>query len=58
MLKKEMIRIEEFVDSMMPRNAKEKKKLMNIVRQVNVYSEGDHYVVRVPKDLMGIPYEG
>lgn len=55
---KEMIRIEEFVDSMMPRNAKEKKKLMNIVRQVNVYTEGDHYVVRVPKDLMGIPYEG
>ena len=53
-----MIRIEEFVDSMKPRNAKERKKLIKTISQVGVRNEGDHYAIMVPKELMGIPYEG
>ena len=53
-----MIRIEEFVDSMKPRNAKERKKLINTISHVGVRREGEHYLIMVPKGLMGIPYEG
>ena len=53
-----MIRIEEFVDSMKPRNAKERKKLINTISHVGIRREGEHYLIMVPKGLMGIPYEG
>lgn len=55
---KTMTKIEEFVESMNPRSSKERKKLTKTISQVSVRNEGDHYVIMVPKDLMGIPYEG
>ena len=55
---KTMTKIEEFVESMMPRDSKERKKLIRTISQVTVRNEGNHYVIMVPKDLMGIPYEG
>lgn len=53
-----MTKIEEFVESMMPRDSKERKKLIRTISQVTVRNEGNHYVIMVPKGLMGIPYEG
>lgn len=55
---KTMTKIEEFVESMMPRDSKERKKLIRTISQVTVRNEGNHYVIMVPKGLMGIPYEG
>ena len=52
------MRIEEFVESMKPRNSKERKKLTKTISLVSVRNEGDHYAIMVPKDIMGIPYEG
>ena len=53
-----MTKIEAFVESMKPRTTKERKKLIRTISQVGVRNEGDHYAIMVPKDLMGIPYEG
>lgn len=53
-----MTKIEEFVESMKPRTTKERKKLIRTISQVGVCNEGDHYAIMVPKDIMGIPYEG
>jgi hypothetical protein len=53
-----MTKIEAFVESMKPRNMKERKKLIKTISQVGVRNEGDHYAIMVPKELMGIPYEG
>jgi len=55
---KTMTKIEEFVESMKPSNSKERKKLVKTISQVGVRNEGNHYAIMVPKDIMGIPYEG
>ena len=50
-----MTKIETFVESMKPRNMKERKKLIKTISQVGVRNEGAHYAIMVPKELMGIP---